>query len=43
MVRATARRLGLTLSQYLKKLIFDNLYFEIEKERVEGARTGEEG
>jgi len=33
-VKAVAERLGMTMSQYLEKLLFDNLYFEIENQRL---------
>lgn len=32
-VKAIADRLGMKVSDYLNKLLFDNLYFEIEKQR----------
>lgn len=37
-VENVSKRLGLSMSAYVKKLLFDNLYFEIEDERLERER-----
>lgn len=42
-VRVVAQRLGMTMSEYLYKLLFDNTYFKNEKQRAEGASQGVEG